>query len=251
MSEEWEFFPCSMGDDRAFIFVNVGVKDVIARAPATLCKVRLKYRHTHPNGLPADQDYQPAKQIEDRLSAFAAAGEDWYVGRVTVAGHRYFYYFTTQPETAWRNCAHALSRELGFALDVLLQADPSHTGYLKDLYPTADDWRVIHDMRVIDAVNKQGDDGMQVRQIDHCVYFESERAARPFIVWAAQNGFTHDAKRSGPSKDGKYCVRLYHRGTLELTDITHYTITLRRQAEQLRGDYDGWETGTMPSARSE
>lgn len=242
MSEEWEFFPCTMGDDQAFIFVNVGVKDIIAHAPKALCKVRLKYRHTHPSGLPTEEDYQPAEQIEDRLSAFATAGKDWYVGRVTVAGHRYFYYFTTQSEAAWRKAAKALSRELGFQLDVSLQDDPSHTGYLKDLYPTADDWCVIRDMRVIEAVKDEGDDGTQVRQIDHWVYFENERAARPFIVWAVQNGFTHDVEHSGPDEDGKYRVRLHHRGTLELTDITHHTITLRRQAEEFRGDYDGWET---------
>jgi hypothetical protein len=27
-----------------------------------------------------------------------------------------------------------------------------------------------------------------------------------------------------------------------LRDLTHHTIQLRRKAEELRGDYDGWET---------
>lgn len=242
MAEEWEFFPCSMGKHRAFIFVNVALKDIIEHAPTTLCKVRLKYRHTHPDGLPTNEDYEPAKAIEDRLAAFAAEAKDWYVGRVTVDRHRYFYFFTTQNESAWKKLAKALTAQFGFVLDVSCQDDPSHSGYLKDLYPTADDWRVIQDMKVIDAVQNAGDDGSQARQIDHWCYFDSDHAARRFIVWAVENGFEHDAEGSGRDEDGRYRVRLRHSGTLEISDITHYTITLRRKAEELGGEYDGWET---------
>jgi hypothetical protein len=114
--------------------------------------------------------------------------------------------------------------------------------YFRELYPTADDWQVIKDMRVIDAAKERGDPGTAMRQIDHWTYFDNEASARTFVEWAEKNGFANDAEYSGVREDSKYCVRLHHRGTLELRDLTHHTIQLRRKAEELGGDYDGWET---------
>lgn len=242
MAEEWEYFPCSMGANRAFIFVNVAMKETIDRAPTTLCKVRLKYRHTHSNGLPADQDFEAANQIEDRLCAFAADAQDSYAGRVTVAGHRYFYFYTTQSESAWKKLAKTLSSEFRFRLEVSHRDDPSRSGYYNELYPTPDDWCVIRDLKVIEAAEEQGDDGSQARRIDHFCYFDRPHSARRLLVWALKNGFEHDAKLSGRGDDGRYCVRLHHLSTLEISDISHYTISLRRKCEDFGGEYDGWET---------
>ncbi len=242
MSDRWEYFPCAMGDNTAFIFVDVGIHDIIHEAPRTVCKVRLKYRHTHPSGLPTNDDFEPAKQIEDRLEAFASAARDWYVGRVTVDGHRYFHYFTTQQKAAWVDEVSKLSHESGFELTVLYEDDPDHDAYLKELYPTQDDWRVISDMRVIDGATENGDDNAKTRQIDHWIYFDDERAAYPFIAWAKQEGYIFQPEYSESDEDGRYCVRVCHHGTLELNDITHHTLSLAHKAEEFGGDYDGWET---------
>ena len=242
MSDQWEYFPCTMGEDQAFISVDVGVKGSVHQAPKNLCKVRLKYRHLHPTGLPTNEDFEPAKVVEDRLEAFATAAKDWYVGRVTVAGHRFFYFYTLQNQAAWIRTVEKIAAQCGFALSVDYQPDAEHAMYFRELYPTADDWQVIKDMRVIDAAKAEGDSGTAKRQIDHWTYFDNETSARPFIEWAESNGFMHDVEYSGAGDDGKYCVRLHHRGTLELRDLTHHTIQLRRKAEELGGDYDGWET---------
>jgi hypothetical protein len=242
LSDQWEFFPCTMGEDQAFISVDVGIKESVHQAPKSLCKVRLKYRHLHPSGLPTDKDFKPAKVVEDALEAFALAAKDWYVGRVTVGGHRYFYFYTSQKEPAWVRAVEKLSASSGFVLSVDYAVDAEHAMYFRELYPTTDDWQVIKDMRVIDAAKTRGDSGTVERQIDHWTYFDNETSARPFIEWAEKNGFVHDAKYPSIGEDGKYCVRLHHRGTLELRELTHQTIQLNRKAEELGGDYDGWET---------
>lgn len=243
MSDSWEYFPCTMGDHTAFIFVDVGIHDSIHEAPKTACKVRLKYRHTHPNGLPTNDDFEPARKVEDRLEAFASAAKDWYVGRITVDGHRYFHYFTTREKSAWQEEVRGLADECGFELQLLYEDDPEHAAYLKELYPTQDDWRVIYDMRVIDNANEHGDDKTKTRQIDHWIYFENEPAAQPFVKWVEQEPrFTLQPELAEPDDEGRYGVRVCHHGTLELSDITHHTLSLMRKASELGGDYDGWET---------
>ncbi len=130
MSDQWEYFPCQIGDHTASIFVDVGIHDIIHEAPRTVCKVRLKYRHTHPNGLPTNDDFEPVKQIEDRLEAFASVAKDWYVGRVTVNGHRQFHCFTSRDEKAWREEVGKLADEFGFEMSVKCEDDAEHSAYL-------------------------------------------------------------------------------------------------------------------------
>src|SRR5688572_2847165 len=111
-----------------------------------------------------------------------------------------------------------------------------------DLYPTEDDWRVIHDLEVLDQLRKRGDDGHAERQIDHWVYFDDDKAAAPFVSAAEAAGFTHDAKHSHRAEDGTYCVRLNHFGPATIESVSRRTIALRRKAEEFGGKCDGWET---------
>jgi uncharacterized protein (TIGR01619 family) len=240
--EHWEFFPCSMGDDQAFIFLNVGINKSIVNAPKHLAKLRLAYKAPRPNGLPTKEEFEPVSKIEDRIENFSKAKNDWYVGRVTVSGHRIFYIYTGRTEENWNDFVTALSDESGYSIYLSYNNDPEHRGYREDLYPTPDDWQVIMDLKVIEVLKKQGDDGSAVRKIDHWIYFDDKTSAADFVKWAEKDRFTEEAKYSHTTDDGKYCVRLFHNGTIELGDITSHTIALRRKADEFGGEYDGWET---------
>ena len=242
MGENWQFFPCSMGEDQAFIYLNVSIDDAIAEAPQSLAKLRLTYKSTHPNGLPMDVEFEPVKEIEDRIEGYSKEADDWYVGRVTVSGHRIFYVYTSRGEPDWTDFVTTLSAESGYEIRLSLRDDPAHRGYHDDLFPTEDDWRVIHDLQVIEALARSGDDGSETRKVDHWVYFDTKASATDFVTWAESDRFTEDAEYSHPTDDGRYCVRLYHHGTVKIGDISSHTIALRRKAEEYGGDYDGWET---------
>ena len=139
-----------------------------------------------------------------------------------------------------RRAARASGRA-GYELELQIDADPQHSQYWKYLYPTPDDWRVIHDMAVEDQLRKSGDDPSIERRVDHWVYFDSEAAAKPFITWALSDRFSLDPELCAFS-DGKYCVRLFHVGTSHQRAVSSHTIALRQKAEHFGGNYDGWET---------
>ena len=242
MTEEWQYFPCAMGENTAFIFLDVGVAKTLEKAPPTLVTIRLAYKKATPNGLPTDEEFEPVRSIEKALEDFVNETSSWYVGRVTVAGHRHFYVYSSVEETRWWTFLESLSASHGYKLQMALSSDPQHQRYWQELYPTDDDWRVIHDLRVIDALKKEGDDGTAPRQVDHWVYFESEAATSPFLKWALDERFTHDKANSHNVDDGKYCLRLCHEGPATINSISARTIALRRKALEHGGDYDGWET---------
>jgi hypothetical protein len=162
--------------------------------------------------LPTHEEFEPVRSIEDALEKLATETSSWYVGRVTVAGHRDFFVYSWHAAARWQPFVSALAAQTGYELEVSVRDDPQHAGYWHDLYPTDDDWRVIHDLEVLDQLRKRGDDGHAERQIDHWVYFDNEKAATEFVTWAEAESFTHDTKYSRLTDEGTYCVRLHHIG---------------------------------------
>jgi hypothetical protein len=211
------------------------------RHPKLLAKLRLTYKSPNPNGLPTNAEFEPAKQIEDRIAVYAKEKGDWYVGRVTVGGHRFFYVYTAKDELAWRDFASKIGGDSGYEIRLSFREDAGHSGYHDDLCPTEDDWQVIKDLRVIENLEKEGDDGSQSRKVDHWVYFDDKASSVDFVIWAESDRFTEESELSRSTDDGKYCVRLFHHGTMKIGDISSHTIALRRKATEHGGDYDGWE----------
>jgi hypothetical protein len=240
MSDEWIFFPCQMGECRAFIFYDHGIRDSIANAPSQLLKVRATFKQPLPNGLPANEEFQRLTQLEDALQALVQDKKSIYVGRVTVDGHRHFYIYTAESEAEWSLGLDQLGAQHDYPLGYVLKTDEGHDGYWKELFPTDDDWQVIQDLRVIETLEKEGDDGSASRCIDHWAYFPSYPAAQEFSEWAKGQGY--GSSSTEVTDDSKFRVRFSHEGSVRLDDITSHTIALRRKASELGGDYDGWET---------
>jgi hypothetical protein len=241
MSDQWIFFPCQMGEHRASIFFDHGIRDSIDTiAPPHLLKVRVAFKRPRPDGMPTNDEFPNLSALEDGLQALVQQHESRYVGRVTVDGYRHFYIYTPDSEKAWEARLDTLGASHGFPLVFTFQLDESRDGYWRELFPTDDDWQVIKDLGVIETLHKHGDDGTTSRSVDHWAYFPSQVSAEQFSQWAQRRGYALDS--SDATDDGKFCVRLRHNGTVLLADITSHTIALRRRASELGGDYDGWET---------
>jgi hypothetical protein len=241
MSDQWIFFPCQMGEHRASIFYDHGIRDSIDTiAPPHLLRVRVAFKQPRPDGMPTNEEFRSLTALEDSLQALVQQHESLYVGRVTVDGHRHFYIYTPDSEQAWSTRLTTLAASSGCAVSSAYEPNDSRNGYWKELFPTEDDWQVIKDLGVIEALQKEGDDGTSARQIDHWAYFPSPDTAEQFSQWLRERSY--GLAGSDAADDGKICVRFSHEGTAQLADITSHTIALRRKASELEGDYDGWET---------
>jgi hypothetical protein len=249
MSDHWIFFPCQMGDHRAFIFYDHGIRDSIDRiAPPHLLKVRAAFKQPRPDGLPTSEEFPQLTALEDGLQALVQQHESLYVGRVTVDGHRHFYIYTSDSEEAWAARLKTFGESHGYPLALAFQPDDQDRhGYWQELFPTDDDWQVIQDLKVIESLEKEGDDGSASRRVDHWAFFPSQAAADQFSQWAQERGYVLEEDNS-TMDDGKFRVRIAHTGSIKLGDITSHTIALRRKASELGGDYDGWETVVCKSS---
>lgn len=241
MSDEWLFYPCQMGEHRASIFYDHGIRnDINQIAPPKLLKVRLTFKDQRPDRLSSSEEYPALVALDDDLRALADAHGSIYVGRVTVAGHRYFHIFTSEPEGTWTSRLSDLGKQHGYVLQFVLSPDQQREGYWRDLFPSEDDWQVIKDLRVLNVLAKQGDNGSMSRRIEHWAYLSSSTAAEQFSLWVQAQGY--ELGGVSTAEDGQQCVRFSHDGNCQLSDISSHTIALRRRASDLGGTYDGWET---------
>jgi hypothetical protein len=241
MSDEWIFYPCQMGEQRASIFYDHGIRETVDQiAPSQLLKVRVTFKHPRPDGLSSNEEYQQLCALEDELQSVVGQNGDLYVGRITVGGHRYLHIFTSDFESDWSSRLRAIGEHHGYELSFVMKTDATRDGYWKDLFPSEDDWQVIKDLRVLEVLGSRGDDGTTSRRVDHWAYFPTRHLAEKFSQWAQARNYSLDT--TAIADDGKFCVHFAHDGTLRLPDITSHTIALRRKATELGGDYDGWET---------
>ncbi|WKZ85964.1 DUF695 domain-containing protein [Ralstonia pickettii] len=241
-TDAWEVFPSQRGEHPALISYNKSYSQIAAKdARSSLFRVRLEFKHPTPKGWPPAEESPELNRVEDLLEAAVAANGGIQVGRITVDGHREFYFYVAFPEKRAQDIVTSVAAQASYKLQNVYRRDPAKEGYWKYLYPTADDQQVIGDMRVLDSLRQQGDIGTVSRHVTHWAYFPKQREAQQFANWANANAYK--VSSVAPTADkSKVGVRFTHDGTMELEDITHHTISINRKARALGGDYDGWET---------
>ncbi|MCA8092179.1 DUF695 domain-containing protein [Burkholderia anthina] len=241
MTDAWGTFPARMGDHQAFISFNNSYAEIAESDPRTaLLSVRVTLAHPTPDGLPSSDEFADLTRIEDLLDAAVIAKDGVQVGRITVDGNQDFMFYVPFDEAAATEIVDSLAEQTTYALQYAYQDDPDKETYWRTLYPTDDDWQLMRDMRVLEALRQQGDACDVNRRVMHWAYFPEPSDAHQFADWAEAKGYPVESV--APTEDGKSAVRFAHEGATTLADITRHTLAINREVRSLGGEYDGWET---------
>lgn len=147
MEDKWLMFPVTMGEDQAFISFNESFAErAKSDARHNHLRVEVAIRDPTEAGMPRGDEFKALSRLDDALEATLAKLGGLYVGRITVAGRRYFYFYLGASEVDARDAVARAGAAFGYAAQLRWAHDPEKTRYWKDLYPTADDWQVIKDM---------------------------------------------------------------------------------------------------------
>lgn len=245
MSDDWKFYPCSMGDHVGSILFDDGIAESLDDLPAQLLRVRIAFKQPREDGMPTAEECGDLDALEDALTTLLEEHQSVYVGRITIDGCRHLYSYT--PETSldvWSARIGEIGAVYGYDLMLALDADDTHASYREELYPDDDSRQVINDLSVCHALAEQGDDGTQARTVEHWAAFENEATAEHFAKWVSEQGFTLGEKYA--TDEGGHMVAFAHE--IDLGEISAHTVSLRRQAAEFGGEYDGWETMVCHSA---
>lgn len=253
MSEKWDFYPCQVGDHRASIFFDEGIAQEIDRlALPNALKVALAIKDPQ-HGLPSNQEADRLFAIEDSIKATIETSGGVYLGRITMAGVRFFLALMPEEDDGISARLSDIAAADGYEIDCTVEADPDKDIYWQDLWPTPDDRQVMEDLKVLGTLQKHGDLHALERPVNHWSYFHDRGSADAYAQWLADNGYadvTVEDLREEPESspvERPMCVRCIHHGSMHLDDITGHTVALLRKTRDLGGEYDGWETSIMRS----
>lgn len=129
----------------------------------------------------------------------------------------YKYYINIKPDNAWEY-------------------------YLDFLYPNDEVMEFMSNEKVIEQLRQAGDKLDKARAIDYVFYFPDEKGREAFIKAVATQGFKAEKTYVKEGPDKPYQVVLTRVGMVEVSEISQTTLELKKKAEELGGEYDGWNT---------
>lgn len=242
MKDIWYTFPVAMGENQAWITYNHGYAEVAKEDNRNIhLRIQVDFNNPTEYGMPTNDEFPVLASLEESLDNAIIKQGGVYIGRITVGGQRYFYYYLDSKEEQVIKEIDRISKLTNYNLKYKWESDPGKKKYWDELYPTPDDWQVIKDLQVLDVLSSSGDIKSKKREVQHWAFFDIKENASKFKEWALEHKYR--ITNFGPTGDhSQYLVQYSHIGTMNLGDITNHTITSNRKARELSGKYDGWET---------
>ena len=232
-----------MGDHQAWVSYDHGIQDELQIIPFANCvRFAVTLKQPDDRGLPAGDEFAWLNTVEDQLTEEISEKVGVQLGRVTSNGCRYFFFLTSLEDIAVADITEKLASKNGCEIGYAHKSDLERSCYLNDLFPTDNDWQVIQDIRVQDALRDAGDTLSTPRPIEHWAHFKSEADRERFISLVGER-FENIERYETPDSDrGVYTAKLRHSGLPDYRSINSTTILLNNTARESGGDYDGWET---------
>ena len=189
-------------------------------------------------GLPSPQTFVNVQQAEDvATAALERTCKADCLGTLMGDGNRHVYFYAASDAGASEAIAKLQVPEVRISLQT--DRDPQWQRVVEDVWPTPEEMRWNGDKSVIDELAENGDDLTTPRPIEHLAVFPNKEAAMKFVQWLREAGFE---LMEDPSKnDGEWYVEFSQDAVPEIDEVYEQSSAATQAAEDLGGEYDGWQ----------
>lgn len=216
-----------------------------------LLRVKVKLRAPKPNGLSDRRELQALAGIEDELrSQLKAATRATEVGRITTAGHRELYFYSTGDAGLQGAVSAVMQKFSAYKIEMESRADPEWHQYLDALYPKGEDFQRMSNMDVIGGLLDAGDTLRPVREVRHWIYFGTAADRQQLAPKIEALGYKLGPETEG-SQDRPYGLVVARNQSITPDQIDNAVIELYRLAQQAGAEYDGWEAALVVSPKKQ
>jgi Regulator of ribonuclease activity B/Family of unknown function (DUF695) len=243
--DKWDFYHCRVDDKAASIFLNFWFRDEgPIRSADNLYWCQIEMLEPGEHGMGVGNDAKALQGIEDAIAKNAEDAGFYYVGRLRNDGRWQLVFYGNQDleSTLHRIVANVIPdfSEREYVVDS--KPDSGWTYYYEFICPDAERWQWIMDRRVIENLQSDGDPLTQPRRVDHWAYFESAASRDEFIDAVSNQGFELEHAADVSPGERPFSAQVFRVDSVQLEDIHDVVMTLVRVADELEGEYDGWET---------
>ena len=243
--EEWEFYFSNVDDKLGSLFVDIGLHKVAPMADKpNVVWVSIKMNNPREDGLSSQEESELLCDIEDALVGKIISNHNSiYVGRLTSAGDRDLYFYFGETTLYDKTISEVMVAYPKYQFDFGSKEDKEWDGYFDFLYPLPQQFQSIQNRRVIDQLEKGGDKLTKEREVFHWIYFKSNSDRVKFLEKIKNDNFSIVSKDSDESW-GEFSHRLQIKriDKVDQNSVDEFVIHLWKLANEIGGDYDGWET---------
>lgn len=243
--EEWEFYFSNVNDKLGSLFVDLGLHKVapIADKPNVVW-VSIKMNNPREDGLSSQEESGLLGDIEDALvEKIVSKHNAIYVGRLTSAGDRDLYFYFGDTTLYDKTISEVMVAYPKYQFDFGSKEDKEWGGYFDFLYPLPQQFQSIQNRRVIEQLEKGGDKLTKEREVFHWIYFKSDSDREKFLEKIKNDNFSIVDKGSDKSwGELSYNLQIKRVDKVDQNSVDEYVIYLWKLANEIGGEYDGWET---------
>ena len=134
------------------------------------------------------------------------------------------------------------SKHKDYKYYINIRQDKEWEAYTKFLYPTEQIQEYMSNQKVLNQLQKAGDNLSKKRQVDHWIYFATKESRKLFINYSENIGFKIEKQAKTKDPNLPYKLQISRIDLVDIESISQLTMKLRRKAKELGGDYDGRET---------
>lgn len=239
LPQDWDFYEGAASSGRAIVLINLGAR---ARAPVPShpLRVQLRTRMQRPgeDGLREPDEAPALFALEDRLvAALTGHADAHFVARVVAFGcTEWFFYLPAGRADGARQALRDLGSLAPYALEWLAEDDASWDEYAA-LYPNRYALQTIHNRRLQQSMEAQGDRLEVPREVDHVAFFPSREQADAASAALAKAGFRVDA----PSEHApKWGLEFHRSQRCDGAAPDEFVFEVLDLLEPFGGEYDGW-----------
>jgi len=242
MSYDWDFYFAQIEQQPASILVDIGLREAAPDMRREhLYWILVRLNDPSPEGMTTARESVLMGYIEDELAEKCGKIGAQFVGRVTTAGRREFYYYAPSSAPFAHTAVTAMCRFPSYTFELGDQDDPNWSHYRDFLYPDPEAQQTIENRKVIMTLQSNGDDLTQPRAIRHFIHFRDAGCRTQFVDLAHSLGYSTECSYF-PNRGQSFGLILQRIESAQPVDIDSTTLALYRHAIEFDGDYDGWES---------
>lgn len=243
---DWAFYFSNVNDKLSSIATDLNLmNNAPVNGQENVVYVSIKMPNPREDGLSSNEDADKLWKIEDEIiKAFKNNNRNYtFAGRLTSNGFRDLYFFGENAILMEKHVSATMTAFPKYEFDFGHKPDKEWSGYFDFLHPLPRQMQIIQNRRVLEQLEKGGDDLTKPREVFHWIYFKTQNELDLFESFTNNLGFkTKNKGKTEQPNEYKFVISISRIDKVGYDEIDEYTLTLWEKSQELNGEYDGWET---------
>lgn len=243
---DWTSYFSNVNDKLSSIATDLNLINIApVKGQESVVYISIKMPNPREDGLSSNTDADDLWKIEDEIiKAFDNNNLNYTcAGRLTSDGFRDLYFFGENTILMEKQVSSTMTTFPKYEFDFGHKPDKEWSGYFDFLYPLPRQMQVIQNGRVLEQLEKGGDDLTKPREVFHWTYFNTQSELEQFESFTDSLGYkTKNKGKTEQPNEFSFVISVSRIDKVGYDEIDEYTLMLWEKAQELNGDYDGWET---------